>query len=188
MKKIFTVVLILCSTSIYAQDYDTEWDDYFMPGVGYRAYFPKNCENLGFYQGIVTEFVVYARAKGKDSRRSGPARIKSYGNLSIMTSSKEEAKDIFFCNFGLNLSFEGSTNRKFLIPFFGLEMGGLFQRDFSTFHFSPVGGIQLLSTKKMVWNIQGGYQYTTKIFDELSGYTLSSTLNVLLWNKVVKNK
>ena len=166
----------------FSQEKDTEWDDYFMPGIGYKIYQPKNIQDLGTYSGVVTEFVIYGRAKGTSSNYSGPARIKTYGNLSIMNSSNNSAKDLFFANLGLNLSFEGKTNRKLLIPYFGLEVGGLYKRDFSTFQFSPVAGIQLFSSKKILWNIQGGYQYTTKNFDEYSGFLFSSTFNILLWN------
>ena len=181
MKNLIVLALIMTSFVASAQK-DTEWDDYFMPGIGYKAYIPKNRADLGVYHGVMTEFVIYARAKDARSTQSGPARIKTYGNLSIMTSDNATAKDIFFANAGLNLSFESSMYRKIFIPYFGLEVGGLFQRDFSTFQFSPVAGIQLMSTKRIIWNAQAGYQYTTKKFDEYSGYTFSSTLNVLLWN------
>jgi hypothetical protein len=183
MKAFFTLFLVISVTSCFAQYEDDEWDDYFMPGVGYKMYVPKNSDSLGVYQGVMTEFVIYSRAKGDSSYRTGPARVKTYGNLSIIASNKEGAKDIFFANLGLNLSFEGHLKRKFLIPYFGLELGGMFQRNFSTFHFSPVAGIQVVSNKKMIWSIQGGYQYTTKLFDELSGFVFASTFNVLLWNK-----
>ncbi|MDQ3111173.1 MAG: hypothetical protein M3R17_14875 [Bacteroidota bacterium] len=182
MKKTYAVIIFLfISLFAYSQE-DQEWDDYFMPGIGYKLYVPKNTA-LGTYHGFVTEFVVYARAKGKASRKSGASRIKTYGNLSIMSSDNSEAKDIFYSNIGLNLSFEGKTDRKYFIPFFGLEMGGLFQRNFSTFQFTPVAGLQILSTKSVLWNIHAGYQYTNKRFDEYSGYSFSSTFNVLLWNK-----
>jgi hypothetical protein len=185
MKKIICVTaLLLISLFTYARiepETDTEWDDYFMPGIGYKFYVPKNSQ-LGVYHGLMTEFVFYARAKGRFSKHSGPSRIKTYGNLSIMSSDNEEAKNIFYSNFGLNLSFEGSTDRKYFIPFFGLEAGGLFQRGFSTFQFTPLVGIQLVSNKLVLWNIQAGYQYTNKRFDEYSGYTIGSTFNVLLWH------
>ena len=154
-----------------------------MPGIGYKTYVPIKYDSLGVYHGIVTEFVIYARAKGVNSSFSGPARVKTYGNLSIMTSRNEKANDIFLSNLGLNMSFEGKTNRAYILPFFGLELGGLFQRGFKTFQFTPLIGVQLISTKNILWNIHTGYQYTTKRFDEYSGYTLSSTLNFLLWNK-----
>jgi len=189
MKKTLTtclLALLLPAASFFAQENsptkDREWDDYFMPGLGYKCYVPKNDKKLGVYQGVMTEFVIYARAKGKESYKSGPARVKTYGNLSIMKSDQDSARDIFNANVGLNLSFESKTNRKWGIPYFGLELGGLFQRDFSTLQFTPVAGIQLVSSRHIIWNVQAGYIYTTKYFDEYSGYQFSSTLNVLLWN------
>lgn len=181
---LFFASLFFTSTALFAQESDNEWDDYFMPGVGYKVYTPKNHNKLGVYQGVMTEFVIYARAKGKTANQyqSGPARVKTYGNLSILRSDQDSARDIFNANLGLNLSFESRTDRKWGIPYFGLEVGGLFQRDFSTLQFTPVAGIQLLSTRHVLWNAQAGYMYTTKYFDEYSGFQFSSTLNVLLWN------
>jgi hypothetical protein len=154
-----------------------------MPGVGYRYYIPKNNKVLGEYRGVVSEFVVYARAKAPDSKTwKGPSRLKTYGNVSLMKSSIEENNDLFMCNFGLNLSFEGNIKRKWLIPFFGIEIGGVFRRGYNTFQFTPLSGIHIVSTKKILWNIQAGYQYNAKYFDQYSGYNITSTINFLLWN------
>jgi len=196
MKTNFFITLIFLSISIctYSQNeneeeydwsntetVDNEWDDYFMPGIGYKVYSPSN-DSLGIFHGVMTQFVIYSRAKSRSSLKTGPARVKIYGDLSIIKSNKDNIRDIFYSNLGLNLSFEGNTDRKNFIPYFGIELGGMFQRNFKTFEFSPLAGIQLISTSKMIWSIQGGYQYTTKLFDEYSGYTINSTLNVLLWN------
>lgn len=181
MRLLTTFFYMIC-LPLWSQTSDTEWDDYFMPGVGYKVYVPKNTPALGVYHGVVTEFVIYAHAKGGEAWRSGPARVKTFGNLSIMKSDNSEAKDIFFANLGLNLSFEGKIKRKFFIPVFGMELGGLFQRDFSTMHFTPTAGMQLVSNKRILWTIYGGYQYTTKRFDEYSGFLAGSTVNVLLWH------
>lgn len=163
---------------------ETEWEDWFMPGFGYKVFSPKNSDSLGTYKGYVTEFVIYAKArKGESKWGSGPSRVKTYGNLAILASDKDGVKDIFYANLGLNLSFEGKSNRNYLLPYFGIETGGMFQRDFSSYHFTPVGGLQIISTKKLLWNVQMGYQYTTRYFDEFSGVLALSSLNFLLWNK-----
>lgn len=180
------IIILVCCTPLLTmgqqKEYE-EWDDFFMPGIGYKYYVPKNVDSLGTYSGVTTEFVIYSRAKNGVSRKSGPSRVKTYGNLSIISSDKKGVKDIFHCNLGLNLSFEGKANRKSSIPYFGLELGGMYQRNFSTFNFTPLVGVQVFSTRKMLWNIQGGYQYTTKLFDEYSGFTFSSSFNILLWNQ-----
>lgn len=177
---ITVISIFFANTSLHAQT--EEWDDYFMPGIGYKVYTPKNSAKLGVYQGIVTEFVIYAKAKNKLSSQSGPARVKTYANLSILKSTRDSARNIFNVNFGLNLSFEGKCNRKYLIPYFGLEVGGLFQRNYSSMQFTPVAGIQLFSNKRMIWTLQAGYNYTVKYFEDYSGMQYSSTFNLLLWN------
>lgn len=185
MKNLFLIALIAFTLNSISQNppcTSTHWDDWFMPGAGFKSYIPKNSD-FGVYSGFTTEFVIYARAKNVCSKYSGPARTKFYSSLSIMTSSNSESKDIFFSNVGVNLSFEGNLDRKFLIPYFGMEIGGLYQRDFNSFHFTPLTGIQLISTKRVIWSTQVGYQYTTKLFDEYSGFTMGSTLNLLLWEK-----
>ncbi len=185
MNRIFLITMllfVLSNKSGYAQT--EEWDDYFMPGIGYKVYTPKNSSKLGVYHGIVTEFVIYATAKNKQSSQSGPARVKTYANLSILksTQSSDSARNIFNVNFGLNLSFEGKCNRKYLIPYFGLEVGGLFQRNFASMQFTPVAGIQIFSNKRLIWSVQAGYNYTVKDFENYSGMQYSSTFNLLLWN------
>jgi hypothetical protein len=187
MKKILFALSMFVGFGSFAGDDErgTEWSNYFMPGLGYKVYVPRNTD-LGMYQGVVTEFIFYARAKGSNPKysweRKGPSRVKTYGNLSILKSDAEGAKDIYFSNLGATFSFEGNANRKYLLPYFGLEFGGLHQRDFATFHFTPVTGIQLLSNHSVIWTVHGGFKYTTKKFDEYSGYTLGTTLNVMLWN------
>lgn len=182
---LFFIITIVSFNGVFAQESDNqEWDDYFMPGIGYKAYAPKAQDSLGLYSGFSTEFVIYARARrGNVSYKSGPSRVKTYGNLSIMKSDKAGTKDIFSANLGLNLSFEAIAKRNFGIPYFGLELGGLFQRDFSSMQFTPVAGIQLVSNKRIIWTAQAGYNYTIKNFDELSGMQYSTTFNVLLWNE-----
>lgn len=159
---------------------ETEWDDWFMPGVGYQLYLPRNTD-FGMFQGVVPEFVIFARHLGKRSDYGGPGRVKVYMNIGILTSSEEGVEDLFRPNFGMNLSFEGKTKRKFLVPYFGVETGGIFQRGYGSFQVTPLAGVQLVSTKKVLWTVQGGYQYATRNFQDYSGVTASSVLSVLLW-------
>lgn len=188
MKNVCTIVVLFITTSLMSNhvfSQTEEWDDYFMPGLGYKVYTPKNTAKLGVYQGIVTEFVIYAKAKKGNTYKSGPARVKTYANLSILksTASSDSARNIFNVNFGVNLSFEAKGKRNYLIPYFGLETGGLFQRNFASMQFTPCLGVQLFSTKHLIWSVQAGYNYTVKYFEDYSGMQYSSTLNLLLWNE-----
>lgn len=188
MKHLILVLFILMFSTpfLFAQEIaedkrPTEWDDYFMPGVGYKVFVPRDTASLGIYHGLLTEFVFYARAKSAASKWGGPARSRTYINLSIMESSKKSIDDIFIFNFGLNLSFESKVKRAYFIPFFGIEMGGMFHKNFGSFQISPLVGVQFVSTKRILWNMNLGYQYTTKDFQRKSGPYLSTSINALLW-------
>lgn len=185
MKYIATFTSILLATCITSQTEEptTEWDDYFMPGVAYKVYVPKNDSDFGIYQGVAAEFVFYAHARSRRKEKwdTGPSRIKTFGNLCIMKSDNADSKDVFSVNLGVSVSFEGEIERKYLIPYFGLELGSMFQRDYKSLVFSPHIGVQLISTKRLICYFQGGYNYTTKYFDEYSGGLITLGVNLLLW-------
>lgn len=53
-----------------------EWNSFFMPGVSFDTYHPRN-ENMGFFYGPSAEFVIHSRTKRKYSDLKGPSRIKT---------------------------------------------------------------------------------------------------------------
>lgn len=154
--------------------------DYFMPGAAFDIYQPRDKE-IGDFYGPGVEFVFYSRLKHSSSNRNGPSRIKSYGKIGILNSTFQDSSDILMVSTGINLSFESKTDRKFLLPYFGLDLGGVFGRTLNTFQFTPLLGVQLFSTSKIIWSAQAGYLYSVKKFDQYSGYNFRTSLNVLLW-------
>ena len=91
----FIAISTFASTqNLYSQNNDKEWDDYFMPGVGYKTYNPINSDSIGNFQGIVVDFLLYGRAKGQDSHKYGPSRVKVYMNFSIMENQEKNRKSI----------------------------------------------------------------------------------------------
>ncbi len=159
---------------------ELEWDNSMMPGVSYQFYAPRN-NDLGVYRGPNVDFVFYSRSKKTASTYRGPSRMKYYGTIGILNAENNDLNDLLFVSAGTNLSFESNTNRNFLLPYFGIELGGLYSKDISTFQFTPVIGCQLISTKRFIWSAQGGYLYSIKKFDDYSGYTIGTSLNILLW-------
>lgn len=157
-----------------------EKNDYFMPGAAFDLYQPRNNE-IGAFYGPSVEFVFYSRSKNSYSNRSGPSRIKSYGKIGILNSTFQDSSDLLMVSAGLNLSFESKTNRNFLLPYFGLDIGGLYGNSLRTFQFTPHLGVQFVSTRNLVWSGQAGYLYSVKSFDQYSGYSFKTSLNVLLW-------
>jgi hypothetical protein len=168
---------ILAMRTFRASD---EKDDYFMPGAAFDIYQPRN-KDIGEFYGPSVEFVFYTRSKTSYSKRSGPSRIKSYGKIGILNSTFEGSSDLLMVSAGLNLSFEAKTDRNFLLPYFGLDLGGLYGNSLRTFQFTPNLGVQFVSTDRIIWSGQAGYLYSIRDFDQYSGYNFKTSLNVLLW-------
>lgn len=154
-------------------------ETYFMPGAAWDIYQPRSAD-ISPYSGPSVEYVFYARSKFGYTSGRGPSRIKTYGKIGILTADAE-SPDVLLLNSGINLSFESKTYRKIFIPYFGVDLGGLFNKDFSTFHFTPLVGIQLYSSDKINACIQSGYLYSLQKFETYSGYNLKASVNLLLW-------
>jgi hypothetical protein len=83
---------------------------------------------------------------------------------------------------GLDLSLERNPNRHYLVPYFGVELCNMQQKDIeSTLEFTPILGIHLLSTKNLFINVHGGYVYPLKNYEMLQGYFAQAGLNFALW-------
>ena len=83
---------------------------------------------------------------------------------------------------GLDLSLEKNPKRNFLIPYFGLEAGGLTHKSLgTTIQFSPLAGLHVLSTKNLFINLHAGQVYTARNIDMLQGWFAQATVNFSLW-------
>ncbi len=167
-------------SSMYTFNVSDEKSAFFMPGAAFDFYQPRN-NDIGQFYGPSVEFVYYSRSKKSTSSRSGPSRIKSYGKIGILNSTFQDSSDLLMVSSGINLSFESNTNRSYLLPYFGLDIGGLYGKSMRTFQFTPHLGVQFFSTRKLIWSGQAGYLYSVKEFDQYSGYSFKTSLNVLLW-------
>jgi hypothetical protein len=187
--------LLLGTTSLYAQpgiealeskeidpsdeNYLQDFDAFFMPGLGYRVYTPKN-DTLGLFHGLSVEFLFFERIRQTNSR--GPSHSRMYGKLSILSSNEEDVNDLFEYGVGLDFSIERNPKRDWLIPYFGAEVGAISQKNQSTvFLFKPMLGLHLLAKEHLFINAQGGYLYPVKKFDDLQGLMGELTLNFSLW-------
>ncbi|MCP4438166.1 MAG: hypothetical protein GY810_04410 [Aureispira sp.] len=165
----------------YTDDTDVryEWERYLTLGVGYGIYVPKRMDTLGLFHGVSTEFVFYEAA---NLAHAGPGRFKIYGRFNWYMSSQKEMGDMFNYAFGANFSFEKAPKRKFLIPFFGLEFGGIHQREGgNAFQIKPYLGVRLYDSRNFSIAIDGGYSYAVPNFDVLAGVQANLGINVFFW-------
>ncbi|TNE79523.1 MAG: hypothetical protein EP332_10655 [Bacteroidetes bacterium] len=153
---------------------------YMMPGVSYLIYTPKRADSLGSYTGINIDYLISARVS--QNTNPGPSHVRFYGKLSILGSSKSEMPSILNYGLGLNLSVEKYPNRRFFIPYFGLESGGMAQRGYgNTLQFTPLLGMHIVAQSNLFVNIHAGYVYPIKNFDQYQGWTAQAGFNFALW-------
>jgi len=162
-------------------EYDKlNFEAFFMPGVSYTLYVPKESDSTGIFKGIAVNYLIYS--KMYQNNKPGPSHVRFYTKLSIMKSDQEEINDIFCYSLGLSFSFEKNPKRAFLVPFFGLEFGGLSQSQWGTTgQFTPTLGLHIISKRNLFINIQGGYVYPITNFDILQGLFLEAGVNFALW-------
>ncbi len=162
-------------------DNNISYETAMMPGFSYNMLFPNNSDSLGFFQGLGIEYLFYAKVSQND--KPGPSHVRFYGRLNILNSSRKDIiNDAFAYTLGLDLSLEKNPKRSFLVPYFGIEAGGISQKQLgNTLQFTPTFGIHLLSRKNIFASVQGGYMYPVSNFEELRGYTAQASINVALW-------
>jgi len=156
------------------------FESWFMPGLGYTYYRPKASDSTGVFNGIAVNYLIYA--KMYQNNKPGPSHVRFYTKLSIVKSDKSEINDLFCYSLGLSFSFEKNPKRAYLVPFFGLEFGGLSQSQWGTTgQFTPTMGLHIISKRNLFINLQGGYVYPITNFDILQGLFLEAGVNFALW-------
>lgn len=153
---------------------------YFMPGLGYTFYQPKASDTVGRFSGLAVEYLIFANVE--QNNNPGPSHVRFYSKLNILRSDKAAISSMLMYTLGLDLSLEKNPKRSFLIPYFGLEFGGISQKQFgSTAQFTPTFGIHILSRKNLFINVHGGYVYPLANFEMLQGWFGQAGLNFALW-------
>jgi hypothetical protein len=159
---------------------ENDFDTWFMPGLAYSYYQPKLSDSIGFFSGLAVEYLIYAKVAQNDN--PGPSHVRIYSKLNILKSSEANISSLFMYSLGLGLSLEKNPKRTFLVPYFGLEFGGMSQKEFGkSVQFTPTFGIHILSRKNIFINIHGGYVYPIRNFETLQGWFGEAGLNFALW-------
>lgn len=158
----------------------TNYEAWFMPGLGYSLYTPKDEDSTGIFNGITVNYLIYT--KMYQNNKPGPSIVRFYTKLSIMKSTEDNINDLFCYSVGLSFSFEKNPKRTYLVPFFGLEFGGLSQSQWGTTgQFTPTLGIHFAAQRNLYINFQGGYVYPITQFDILQGPYFEAGVNFALW-------
>ncbi len=162
-------------------EYDRfNFDERFMPGIGYGFYAPGKADSIGFFNGISVKYLFYRDVSQNEN--PGPSHVTIYSKLCLLKSTEDIISQVFIYSLGLDLSFEKDPHRYFFIPYFGLEFGGLSQKSYgTTIQFTPTVGLHLISKKNFVIDLCSGYIYPIRNFEHLAGWYGDVTLNFVLW-------
>lgn len=162
------------------EDNTNNFDTYFQPGVGYSFFAPKASDSLGRFSGVVIEYLIWAGVNQNEDR--GPSHTRLYAKINLLKSDKANVSDMFMYGGGLNFSFERNPKRSYLIPYFGVELGGISQKIIgSTFQITPLIGAHLIARRNIFVNLHGGYVYPVNDFERLQGYFAQLGINFALW-------
>jgi len=158
-----------------------DWDQRMSPGIGYGVFISRDWETVGVFHGINTELIFFATSS--DNSYNGPGYLRIYGRLNMMQSLENSNNGLFTYALGASMSFERSIKRKFMIPYYGIEIGAMNRTDKDrAFQMTTLAGVNLLAFKHFTWYVQGGYTFAaSRDFNSISGSFATSGISVSFW-------
>jgi hypothetical protein len=162
-------------------------NNFVMPGVEYALYVPKDEPppgegKIGIFQGVRVEFCIWCYVHRSDKR--GPAIGKTYVAFDLLGSSEKTSSALFNAVVGFNLSLEKNPSRRFLIPFFGSELGIWYQKVTETLGMAtPYAGLHLWSSGNLDITLKGGalLPFSSHRLDQLIGLRAGLGFNLAFW-------
>ncbi len=170
---------------------EEEHESFFMPGVGYSLYVPGNIDKLGVFNGFAIEFLGIRWVHDNDKR--GPSHGSIYLAFDVLFSAgakpdaitgKVSVDPAFMPVLGFDLSIERNPARRFLIPYFGLEGGALFQQQTGTLGLIlPFAGLHFYSSRNVTIGVRAGYMlpFTSEQFADVAGVRARLSADVSFW-------
>lgn len=157
-----------------------EWESYFLPGVQYVGYFPAASGRHGSFQGAAFELVLGSWVHQTEER--GPSHGRVYLDLALLQPSRAGAERAYAYALGVDLSVERNPWRQWLLPVFGLEVGGFHQRELGSFFATtPFLGAHLYASRNLFVTVTGGYVFSGRAIDQLGGWRVRAGVNAVLW-------
>ena len=167
-----------------------EWETFFMPGVEYSAHFPHNDRDFGTLHGVAIQYLIGGWVHRNDQR--GPSHGRVYVDIDLLKSTVASELGVAYA-LGLTLSFERNPRRRFLLPYFGFETGGLYEtkrraeetagpdRQLHVFQVTPLAGLHLFASQSVFVNVSAGYVVPFWNVEDLRGLRVKAGINVALW-------
>jgi hypothetical protein len=135
---------------------EERWESWFLPGVQYVAYTLPDAAGVGVLQGLAFELVLVGWVH--DTADRGPSHGRIYLDFALLASTKAGQADAVSYALGLELSLERNPARSFLVPVFGVEIGGLQQERLGgVYQTVPFVGAHLWSGRSCFETATAGY-------------------------------
>lgn len=156
-----------------------EWTSFLLPGVGYSIYAPRDNAKTIFH-GLNLEVVIAAWIHRNDNR--GPSHGRVYLNAELLNATGINIPLMFAYSAGLSLSFERNPQRTWLIPYYGVEVGGIVHNEIgSYFQTTPYAGIHLFSNPNVFLGTRLGYRLVPSRIDDLAGLHFGVVADFSIW-------
>lgn len=170
----------ITDSAFFAIRIEEKWTSSLIPGASYAIYAPVASDKYGTFSGVSIEYLLVSWVARNDNR--GPSHGRVYIRFDLLNSSKPDVPASFLYTTGLNLSLERNPRRSFLIPFFGIEFGGIYNQKWDNIaHFTPVAGVWLYANQTNTVNASFGYTFPGTSFGELRGWRGSLGGTFSLW-------
>lgn len=156
------------------------WAAFLRPRIAATLYRPPPSTRIGTFVGAGAYLSLVSWMHHTES--PGPSHGGVYLGLESMASTDSEVMSMFSYLGGFYLSFERNANRRWLIPLYGMELGGFVQQQLgSPFHFTPFGGVQLFADRTLAVALRAGYRAVPARPSRLSGLHAAFALDWFDW-------
>lgn len=150
----------------------------FTPTAIGTAYFPGGA--LGSWYGGGVEAI--GLTWGDSSPAFGPSHGKLRFDISLLHSTTDGLGTMVMYRGGAEVSFEKNPSRSWLIPYFALDVGGLWVRGPDSEAFFDGGvGVYLYYSGRLVVDVGAAWLIPVNDADLLSGPTAHAAVSVALW-------
>jgi hypothetical protein len=130
------------------------------------------------YFGGGAEFALLSWASNNNN--FGPSHGRIRANVSYLASEKN--RQVLLYKFGTIVSFEGNASRRFLIPYSGAAIGGLWESELKHHAFADASlGLYLVYTRNFVLDAEGGVVLPFTDVSALLGPRAQLTASFALW-------
>src|SRR5262249_10531837 len=147
-----------------------------MPTLAGVAWFPHNAGGMYFGGAVEVGLVSWS----SNNERPGPSHGRFYMSVAVLEST--QAHQAVFYKLGGVVCFQGKASRRWLIPHFGVAIGGLWETMLKSRPMADAGlGLWLWHSRRFVLDAEGGVMLPFSEVDKLWGPRAQLTASFSLW-------